>query len=135
LRAPRFKPPRVNIYADGLEAMKMSASEFYNAVKSGGKWDFKRLDRKYEDYGNYHFGWVAEAFGIYEGVALCGAGLYQIKTGTAKLEWWMHCGDDPNDQYWIDQGYKDRPGEWTDRMVLTAGEIIDKVVEEVGSWF
>ena len=132
LRAPKDIPPGVNIYADAQEAMNMSPSEFYNAVKSGGKWDFKKISRKYEDYGNYHFGWVAEAFGLPQTVALMGAGAYQIKSGTSKLEWYGTYFDDPNDQYWIKEGYQDRPGEWTDRLETAAQATIMDIVD---SWF
>jgi hypothetical protein len=66
---------------------------------------------------------------------LGGAGAYQIKSSTAKLEWYGTYFDDPTDQYWIKEGYNDRPGNWTDRGVLVVSDTIDSVVNTVSSWF
>ena len=74
---------------------------------------------------------VAKAFGFAENTALLEAGLYQIISGTSKLDWIRFraastpmaspsgyiyngytiiidspFGDDPKDQYWIKEGYK-----------------------------
>ena len=84
-----------------------------------------------EDVGNYNFGVVANSYGIPEQIALKGAGYYQIYSGTSSPNWIVgklmeistmtpsgiistsreHImlapyGDDPKDQYWIQQGYK-----------------------------
>ena len=85
-----------------------------------------------EDVGNMNFGVVAKAFGYSQEVAKRCAGLYQILEGNSKKEWRSNktyitayranqfgivstisvevmespYGDEPRDQYWIDQGYK-----------------------------
>ncbi|MBI4318319.1 MAG: hypothetical protein HY675_07505 [Chloroflexi bacterium] len=52
--------------------------QFYELAKTGGEWDIKaHYGREYEDYGNFHCGVVAVAWGIPEDVALRGAGAYQ----------------------------------------------------------
>jgi len=72
------------------EAKKMKKEEFIDAVKSGGKWDYKIQDPKLEDFGNYNFGVTAKAFAsklpytifpeeLRENVILRGAGYYQQK--------------------------------------------------------
>src|SRR5262249_35021507 len=64
---PRNVPPNMDIVANMREARSMTAREFVDAVKSGGKWDFKRYGRsEYEDFGNWHFGvmirsWTVDA--------------------------------------------------------------------------
>ena len=125
--------------------------EFYNRVKTGGSWDLKNLrnsiweyaanyntsfmykDNKLNaaDIGNLNFGVVAKAFGIPQNIALRGAGLYQIYSGTSNDKWLNNSlitistmspsgiisssreiimsppyGDDPRDQHWIKEGYK-----------------------------
>jgi len=85
--------------------------EFYDLVKPGGSWDYKLGGPEYEDFGNFHFGVVAAAYGIEEEVGLRGAGLVQMKQGHSKGDWgkpWEDppYGDDPRDQYWIKQGYR-----------------------------
>ena len=85
-----------------------------------------------EDIGNMNYGVVSKAFGYSEEYAKRGAGLYQIIEGHSKPEWRSNrtsitsyranqfgivssitisvigppYGDDPHDQYWIDQGYQ-----------------------------
>ena len=123
---------------------------FYNYVRTNGEWDLKNKNNTIwqyarthntnfllgkeilsaEDVGNYNFGVVAKAYGLPEKVALQGAGLYQIYSGTSSSEWekWRLIsfsavtpsgiigtyrsytllppyGDDPTDQYWIKRGY------------------------------
>ena len=69
----------------------MSAGEFYDAVKTGGEWDYKNSPAlragagagRYsydllQDFGNYHFGYVAHAFGLPLSTTLAGAGAYQV---------------------------------------------------------
>ena len=106
-KQPKYLPKNVDMCKDAKESSKMSPGDFYNAVKTGGKWDYKVGHPEYENFGNYHFGYVAAAYGIPEGIAKLGAGLYQIKSGTSKLSFFDSYFDDPKDQKWIDQGYKD----------------------------
>ena len=79
---------------------------------------FKTQGRKYENFGNYHFGYVAApSFPL--DIALAEAGRAQGtdnkskkwsgKPGTTGLPFTgtPPYGDDPNDQYWIRRGYED----------------------------
>jgi hypothetical protein len=93
------------------EAKSISSLEFYCNVKSNGKWDFKRLSdgKKYEKFGNYAFGILAQANGWNERVRNLIVGIYQIKSGTSKREWIFSetFGDDPLDKKFIKLGVKD----------------------------
>jgi RHS repeat-associated protein len=115
LKPPKDIPPNVDIPANVQEASNMNVMEFYNAVRNGGKWDFKQLDPKYQDYGNYHYGMMARAHGMSETMACRGAGWAQEQAGTSDPSWgdWTDMssgssyGDDPNDQKWIKEGMQD----------------------------
>ena len=110
LRPPANVPPNVDMckHADIMKKLPIYRIDiFINLVRNSGKWGYKRLNRKYEDFGNYHFGYVAAAYGLPREFAKFGAGVYQIYRGTSKLEWYKSYFDDPNDQYWIDEGYND----------------------------
>lgn len=97
----------------------MDIFDFVNAVKTGGKWDFKQYGAKYEDFGNYHFGIVAKGFGFDKEFSLRGAGAYQnltdlkrIMKGKSRIGDGCFLGgepygDDPNDQKWIKEGFND----------------------------
>ncbi len=87
--------------------------EFHDLVKGGGKWDYKRQSSVkvynrpiYEDYGNWHFGVVAAAFGFSRDFALRMAGRAQF--GSTPDDWLFGSppyGDDETDQFWIHCGY------------------------------
>jgi hypothetical protein len=82
---------------------------FYFAVKPGGKWDYKQGDQRLEDFGNWHFGVVAAAWGFPKEFALKQAGKAQIRSKHSQPEWQQGgppYGDDPVDQYWIERGYE-----------------------------
>jgi hypothetical protein len=103
------------------EASKMSKKEFYDAVKSGGKWDYKTQGKQYENFGNYNFGVVGRANGFSEDTLKRGAGAYQVYSGTSKPSWgwpWGDppYGDDPNDQSWIGEGANDYDNHYWDMM-------------------
>ena len=103
------------------EAMyDMDPIDFYNAVKTGGRWDFKNLPNygaEYENLGNWHYGAMGAAVGFSRETLLNEAGRAQIRNGTSSPGWgepgpWYNpdagtgsYGDDPKDQYWINQGY------------------------------
>ncbi len=94
------------------EARNMSIWAFYNAVKTGGDWDYKQLGPEYEDFGNYNYGVVGSAAGFSEGELERAAGAYQIYQGRSQDDWgwpWGNSpyGDDPKDQRWINEGIKD----------------------------
>ena len=87
------------------EASQMSYREWYNAVKSHGKWDFKTQDRNFQYFGNYAFGFAAKGKGFSSEFARFGAGMYQIKSGTSKWEWYPSDFDDPIDSSLIASGH------------------------------
>ena len=141
-----------NVFARNAKIAKelKNPISFYKKVKTNGDWDLKNKENtiwqfakthninfqygnemlKAEDVGNFNFGIVAKAYGIPENIALKGAGLYQIYSGTSSVEWQKvgllinstltpsgiistsmdynllaPYGDDPIDQYWIKRGY------------------------------
>ena len=82
---------------------------FYQQVRNKGPWDFKQKNRKFEDFGNFHYGAVGYAGGIPETLLLRAAGCAQQRAATSEAIWgncWsnMPYGDDPNDQLWIQRG-------------------------------
>jgi hypothetical protein len=86
----------------------MTAEQYYEAVRTGGEWDYKQLDPKYENFGNFSFGATCGAQTFSSAVCNAGAGWYQIKSGTSDPAWggrWgPSWGDDPKDQAWIARG-------------------------------
>ena len=121
LEPPSIVPPNINVLANMERASRMSGWEFYLALKTYGDWDFKKKGKsgEYEDFGNYHYGLVASAFGWDPGLVLRMGGLYQHGTGIwnvlqGKPRIGKGCflgkepyGDDANDQKWIKEGIKD----------------------------
>ena len=112
LKPPRYIPNNTSLCKNGKEAKDMSPSDFYKAVKSGGKWDYKRRNRNFEDFGNYNFGYTAAAFGIPRTIGKFGAGMYQLKSGTSSWSYYDSFWDDPNDQKWINEGYDDYENDY-----------------------
>ena len=96
----------IDMCSNSREAKDMSIFEFINAVKTGGKWDYKKGNSQYENFGNYHFGYITAAK-YPEFIAKAGAGGYQILSQTSSPSFWNSWFDDPKDQYWIERGYKD----------------------------
>ena len=58
----------------GWRLLPLSAQWLYNQVENKGPWDYKQIERKYEDFGNFHFGATASSFGLPSSVAKRGAG-------------------------------------------------------------
>jgi len=101
---------------------------FYNKVKTGGDWDYKKLSsygtlmpsgvekRQFEDFGNFHYGATGAAAGFTEGQLLRMAGRVHTDPRTAQGEragpidallgrgGTEHYGDDPEDQVMIKSG-------------------------------
>lgn len=75
----------VSMQKNILEAQKMTPFEFYDAVKNGGKWDYKQQ----------------------AGTSLPSWGHWWDLPGSS-------FGDDPIDQQWIDEGKKDFNGKYYD---------------------
>ncbi len=112
---PLYMPPGVDIEANIEIARKMSPTEFYDAVKNKGIWDFKQQDSKYANFGNFHFGIVGRAAGFPKTVLERMAGWTQARAGTSLSKWGSPLGrrpygDDPVDNFYIRSGidYYDR---------------------------
>nr|KJZ10481.1 hypothetical protein TW77_07280 [Pseudoalteromonas rubra] len=67
------------------EAESMSFEKWEAAVKTGGKWDYKNSLTDYDfspelldDFGNFHFGVVAAAYGFNLEGSMFGAGANQV---------------------------------------------------------
>jgi hypothetical protein len=83
---------------------------FKRQVKGKGPWDFKQLDDRYQDFGNFHYGVVGAAFGFPKMVLHRMAGWAQSRTPeNTRPEWGKWYGgfpfnDDPRDQAFISIG-------------------------------
>ena len=112
LKPPKDIPPGVSMQNNLLMSRFMWKIDFYNSVKSGGKWDYKKLESKYENFGNYNYGATGCAVGFEPGTLRRAAGAYQKYTNTSRPDWGHPLGDapygdEPIDQYWINEGIKD----------------------------
>ena len=112
LEPPKNIPPGVNMEQNVMEAQKMSAIDFYNAVKGGGKWDYKQQGKQYEEFGNYNYGMTGRAVDFSADTLKRGAGAYQVYRRNSSPKWgwpWGNppYGDDPRYQYWINEGIQD----------------------------
>jgi hypothetical protein len=92
-----------------LAGIVFGAVEFYQKVKKGSDWDYKKYSEDFESFGNYNFGRTAASFGWDREFAHRMAGLFQERS---RPEWGSPFrgapyGDDPCDYYWIDKGYDD----------------------------
>lgn len=102
--APEDIPQDVDVNANIERSQSMTGREYYDAVKTGGEWDYKQFDRKYENFGNFNFGATCGSQAGADLICSGGAGLYQIRSGTSDLSYWRSFFDDPRDQYWIGRG-------------------------------
>lgn len=111
---PEKVPPDVNIVANINAASRMTLKQFYDAVRNKGVWDYKQLSRQYQEFGNWHFGIVAKAYGFPERIARMGAGAAQMLAGTSPRGFFSfetlmndpNFGDDPFDQEMIELGFE-----------------------------
>lgn len=106
---------------------------FYDQVRSFGPWDYKRISREYEAFGNFHYGAVGAAMGYYLNTLQRMAGWYQVTHGKSDPSWGgvapslfeaylgiggiAPFGDDPVDYENIGRGYsyyisKNRTTKW-----------------------
>lgn len=117
-------PPGVHIDANIKKAREsFNPFWFIEMVMEGGPWDYKRIDPKYENFGNFNYGATAMAFGFQEKWALQAAGIVHVLTNKAKNDWRDEkyvqsildfgvsfqgppYGDDPNDQRMIKAGFR-----------------------------
>lgn len=80
---------------------------FRDQVKRNGPWDYKRGGHsEMEHVGNFNYGATGKAMGVPEWLLKAVAGWYQIDSGTSKLSFITSYGDDPVDQYFINEGIK-----------------------------
>ncbi|MBF0284369.1 MAG: hypothetical protein HQL51_07905 [Magnetococcales bacterium] len=95
---------------------------FRKHVQTGGEGDYKNKFKKslgvgdvmpeknpYENFGNFHYGVLGRSVGIPDQVLLRVAGGYQLWSGTSTRVFSSFAGrppygDDPEDQWWIQQG-------------------------------
>ena len=95
------------------------SSWFYEKVRNGGDWDYKKHGSRYQSFGNFNYGASGAAFGFSEDTLLRMAGWAQVKAGTSRSDWgeapskWeayfgvggrAPFGDDPIDRKWILHG-------------------------------
>ena len=113
-------PRGVSVDGNTVQAKGMGPLAFRDHVTGGGPWDYKRSGspRQYEAFGNFNYGATGIAAGFPGDILLQEAGKYQQQgpnaspafgdsgtrlfpsTGTGNY------GDDPVDQYWIEQGIR-----------------------------
>lgn len=108
-------PPGVDIDKNMREATQMTPWEFKNAVKPGGKWDFKRDGNpQYDRFGNFHYGAVGKAAGFSEIMLLNEGGRVNTAADGAGISgtWWkgysdgvIPYGDQWQDHWDINQGF------------------------------
>lgn len=115
--------PKGPAYADVgrnmAAAENMSTYDFYKAVKNKGPWDYKQDKRSdYEAFGNFNYGATGRAVGFAEAALLQAAGAANWRArpdgnpaifggpGLPGVPGAGSFGDDPVDQYWIQQGIR-----------------------------
>ncbi len=117
-------PPGVHI-DENIKKARESFNPFWfiEMVRKDGPWDYKKIDTKYEDFGNFNYGATALAFGFQEKWALQAAGIVHVLTNTAQKDWKANeykksildfgvsfqgppYGDDPDDQRMIKAGFR-----------------------------
>lgn len=116
-------PAVADVVGNMAEARGRDPLWFRQMVPNQGPWDYKQRgnDGEYEAFGNFHYGAtgsVVGPVGIPSGNLLQEAGLAQSRDHTAKPEFGLpgvrflpftgskSYGDDPIDQYWIEQGIR-----------------------------
>lgn len=82
---------------------------FFQKVRNRGPWDYKQQKPALANFGNFNYGATGFAAGIPENILLRGGGFAQGQAKTSMpgwSNWWRDApyGDDPRDQFWIQQG-------------------------------
>ena len=121
------------LLSNGALAEGMHPIDVYNAVKTGGMWDFKNISGHlfssdnagnyqlqyrfenwdFDDFGNHHFGYVTQKNGWNLVISQMGAGAVQFKRGLINgdypVPWgfWKTYFDDPRDSKMIGRGHVD----------------------------
>ncbi len=114
-RLPPIRPISEKDIESNVEAARniWSAKEFKKRVQNKGIWDYKQGGSQFEEFGNYHFGLMAAATGMFSletiireaGRAQCLAKTSNPTFGTPDNV--RPYGDDPRDQYWVIIGFED----------------------------
>lgn len=98
-----------SIFAD-IRKGNVNVPAEYGFIVSAGD----QIVNPYEDFGNYHFGYMSAAMGVPEAIAVRGAGLYQkyVTPRAYKPQYGgpfgeAPFGDNPADQSMIKKGYDD----------------------------
>ena len=108
---PKKVPPGIDLASNLREATGMGPFEFKAAVGNKGRWNYKQIGEEYEDFGNWHYGFVARGLlWLPREGALRAAGWAQSRAGTSEEDWgvwWGSApyGDDWSDQSWIEKGW------------------------------
>ena len=91
-----------------LRSDPLGPAKFVALVRPGGEWDYKHhLGRRFENFGNFHFGVVGAAYGLPDELLMRGAGVVHSHTtggGEGLPGLTGAYGDDPKDQYMISLG-------------------------------
>jgi hypothetical protein len=116
-------PPDADLDANQAKAEVMRGYGYHARLQAFGDmvdykspWDYKVLGPQYENFGNWHYGYMGAAAGIPDEVLFRAAGYVQ----RSNSEWFGqkpsllgvlrgtggsgYFGDDPKDSYWIRQG-------------------------------
>jgi hypothetical protein len=107
---PPDKPEYVNVDINMAMAKNMTPFTWRLYVQNKGPWDYKQIDGKYENFGNFNFGATGTALGFSPDLLLRGAGWASIKADPGRREIYgspigdKPYGDDPIDAFWIIQG-------------------------------
>lgn len=95
---------------------------FRRQVPNRGPWDYKQLGPEYEAFGNFNYGATGREVGFPTAILDQEAGRAQGRDRTGRDEWGVpgpilapfvgsgSYGDDPVDQFWINQGARYRDG-------------------------
>lgn len=113
-------PPGADVDGNMKAASSMSPISFRDSVKNKGPWDYKQKGSEYEEFGNYNYGAAGRAAHFPSSILRQEAGIAQTAAGTTdqfgrwgepgrRLMPWTgngSFGDDPSDQFWIQQGIR-----------------------------
>ena len=107
-------PSSANVDANIDKAADMSNRQFYEAVRNNGVWDYKQdKSGDFAPFGNFNYGSAGSAAGFSNRSLLEGAGYASAKASERHTKLWgiplvgfRSRGDDPVDQYWIQQGVR-----------------------------
>jgi hypothetical protein len=105
-------PIDASVDANMQAARRHTPAWFLQQVPNKQPWDYKQRSSRYEPFGNFNYGAAGRASRLPGEVLLRGAGWAQQQAGTSKPEFGnpylgtKSFGDDPIDQYWIEQGVR-----------------------------